>query len=211
MDLGELDPHTARCFELAWQSCAAGTIGVGARLVGADGAVLADGSNGLFAEPVGPLHGNKIAHAEMNALAQIDAAADLTRATLYTSLEPCFMCAGAVLLSRVGRVVIAARDPYMDGASSLSVADHAMADNTDRVFLDAPAWATLSRVFSLHAVFFWMAGSDAVASAHAAEPKIAPLVAQLVADNTVAALAEEGATVEVAIGALAPKIATALG
>ena len=76
MDLGELDPHMARCFELAWQSCAAGTIGVGARLVGDDGAVLADGSNGLFAEPVGPLHGNKIAHAEMNALAQIDAAAD---------------------------------------------------------------------------------------------------------------------------------------
>ena len=211
MDLGELDPHMARCFELAWQSCAAGTIGVGARLVGDDGAVLADGSNGLFAEPVGPLRGNKIAHAEMNALAQIDAAADLTRATLYTSLEPCFMCAGAVLLARVGRVVIAAADPYMDGASSLSVADHAMADKTERVFLDAPAWATLSRVFSLHAVFFWMAGSDAVASAHAAEPKIAPLVAELVADNTVAALAEAGATVEVAIRELAPKIAAALG
>lgn len=211
MDLGELDPHMARCFELAWQSCAAGTIGVGARLVGDDGAVLADGSNGLFAEPVGPLRGNKIAHAEMNALAQIDAAADLTRATLYTSLEPCFMCAGAVLLARVGRVVIAAADPYMDGASSLSAADHAMADNTERIFLDAPAWATLSRVFSLHAVFFWMAGSDAVASAHAAEPKIAPLVAQVVADNTVAALAEAGATVEVAIGELAPMIATALG
>lgn len=211
MDLGELDPHLARCFELAWQSCAAGTIGVGARLVDERGAVLADGSNGLFAEPVGPLHGNKIAHAEMNALAQIGAATDLTRATLYTSLEPCFMCAGAVLLARVGRVVIAAADPYMDGASSLSVADHAMADNAERVFLGDPRWSMLSRVFSLHAVFFWMAGSDAVASAHAAEPKVAPLVAQLVADKSVAALADSGATVEEAIGALAPKIATALG
>lgn len=211
MNLGELDPHMARCFELAWQSCSAGTIGVGARLVGEHGDVLADGSNGLFAEPVGPLHGNKIAHAEMNVLAQIDAATDLTRATLYTSLEPCFMCAGAVRLSRVGRVVIAAADPYMDGASSLPTADHAMADSTERVFLDDARWSTLSRVFSLHAVFFWMAGSDAVASAHAAEPKIAPLVARLVADNTVAALAEAGADTATAIAALAPKITTALG
>ena len=211
MDLGELDPHMARCFELAWQACAGGTIGVGARLVDERGEVLADGSNGLFAEPVGPLHGNKIAHAEMNALAQINAATDLTRATLYTTLEPCFMCAGAVLLARVGRVVIAAADPYMDGASSLPVADHAMADNAERFFLDEPRWSMLSRVLSLHAVFFWMAGSDAVASAHAAEPKVAPLVAQLVAENTVAALAEAGASVEAAIGALSPKIAAALG
>ena len=211
MDLGELDPHMARCFELAWQACAAGTVGVGARLVGETGAVLADGSNGLFAEPVGPLHGNKIAHAEMNALAQVDAATDLTRATLYTSLEPCFMCAGAVLLSRVGRVVIAAADPYMDGASSLPLAGHAIADNADRVFLDDARWSMLSRVFSLHAVFFWMAGSDAVASAHAAEPKIAPLVAQLVADNTVAALAEVGADVDGAIDELSTHIELALG
>ncbi|MEM7288250.1 MAG: nucleoside deaminase [Actinomycetota bacterium] len=211
MDLGELGPHMARCFELAWQSCAAGTIGVGARLVGEDGSVLADGSNGLFADAVGPLRGNKIAHAEMNALAQIDAATDLTRATLYTSLEPCFMCAGAVLLSRVGRVEVAARDPYMEGASALPTADHGMTDIAERVFLDRPEWTVLSRVFSLHAVFFWMSGSDAVASAHSTEPKIAPLVAELVVDNTVAALAEAGAGVEAAIDELAPKIAAALG
>ena len=211
MDLGELDPHMARCFELAWQSCALGTVGVGARLVDADGVVLADGSNGLFAEPVGPLRGNKIAHAEMNALAQIDAARDLTRATLYTSLEPCFMCAGAVVLARIGRVVIAARDPYMDGASSLGAGAHAMQDRAERVFLDDERWASLSRVLSLHAVFFWMAGSDAVVSAHAAEPRIAPLVAQLVAENTLAALADDGVDLAGVIAELGPRIAQTLG
>jgi tRNA(adenine34) deaminase len=43
----------------------------------------------------------------------------LTGATLYVTLEPCLMCAGAILQARVRRVVFGARDPKNAAAASL--------------------------------------------------------------------------------------------
>ncbi len=72
------------------------------------------------------------AHAEMIA---ITAASNCLRswrlqgATIYSTLEPCPMCAGAILLSRVGRVVIGAGDPrYGACGSALDVLNN---DNLD--------------------------------------------------------------------------------
>ena len=44
----------------------------------------------------------------------------LPGATLYCSLEPCFMCAGALLHARVGRVVFGAADPKFGACGSLA-------------------------------------------------------------------------------------------
>jgi tRNA(adenine34) deaminase len=44
----------------------------------------------------------------------------LPQATLYCSLEPCFLCAGAILHSRVRRVVFGARDPKFGAVRSLA-------------------------------------------------------------------------------------------
>jgi tRNA(adenine34) deaminase len=58
--------------------------------------------------------GDPTAHAEILALgAAASAAGDwrLSGATLYVTLEPCIMCAGALLLARVGRLVFGAEDP----------------------------------------------------------------------------------------------------
>ncbi|MDI6808580.1 MAG: tRNA adenosine(34) deaminase TadA [Candidatus Eisenbacteria bacterium] len=63
------------------------------------------------------------AHAEMIA---ITAASNALRSwrldgvTLYVTLEPCPMCAGAILLSRVGRLVFAAKDPRLGACGSVS-------------------------------------------------------------------------------------------
>jgi len=62
------------------------------------------------------------AHAEMLAL---EAAQDalsikwLTGATMYVTLEPCSMCAGALVLARIGRLVIGADDPKTGACGSL--------------------------------------------------------------------------------------------
>lgn len=49
----------------------------------------------------------------------------LNDATLYVTLEPCTMCAGAILLSRVGRVVFGARDPRQGALGSVyDLSDH---------------------------------------------------------------------------------------
>jgi tRNA(adenine34) deaminase len=62
------------------------------------------------------------AHAEMIAITQAAAAVEdwrLENCTLYVTLEPCPMCAGAILQARVERVVYGARDPKAGAVSSL--------------------------------------------------------------------------------------------
>ncbi|HWA30414.1 MAG TPA: nucleoside deaminase [Rhizomicrobium sp.] len=85
-----------------------GEVPVGAVLVGADGAVLAQDGNRIVERR------DPTAHAEMLVLRAGATALGnerLTGATLYVSLEPCAMCAGAISLARVARVVFAAEDP----------------------------------------------------------------------------------------------------
>jgi len=62
------------------------------------------------------------AHAEMIAITQAAAALEswrLERATLYVTLEPCVMCAGALVNARISRVVFGARDPKAGACGSL--------------------------------------------------------------------------------------------
>ena len=66
--------------------------------------------------------GNATAHAECLAIAQACKKAGhwrLSGCTLYVTLEPCPMCAGAAINARIGRVVFAARDPRMGACGSL--------------------------------------------------------------------------------------------
>jgi len=85
---------------------ARGEVPVGA-LVVMDGVVIGRGSN----QPIGT-H-DPTAHAEVIALRDAAAARGnyrLAGATLYVTLEPCAMCAGAIMHARIGRVVYGARD-----------------------------------------------------------------------------------------------------
>ncbi len=66
--------------------------------------------------------GEATAHAEMLALSdafQRTGDMRLSGATVYTTVEPCFMCAGALSHARIARVVWSVRDPKFGGAASL--------------------------------------------------------------------------------------------
>ena len=66
--------------------------------------------------------GDPLAHAEMLVLEQAFRVLETPRlagVTLYCTLEPCFMCAGALLHARVDRVVYSARDPKFGACVSL--------------------------------------------------------------------------------------------
>ncbi len=92
-----------RAIELAARSRAAGNHPFGALVVGADGALLAEAMNRAV-----PGRGDATGHAELEAVRAASAAhppARLRAATLYSSAEPCAMCAGAIYWSGIGRVV----------------------------------------------------------------------------------------------------------
>lgn len=89
---------------------------VGAVLVGPDGAVLATGRNER------ELHDDPTAHAEIVAMrAAATARGDwhLDDCTLVVTLEPCPMCAGAILAARIPRVVFGAWDDKAGAAGSV--------------------------------------------------------------------------------------------
>jgi tRNA(adenine34) deaminase len=94
--LDSLDSPWREVLILGWEAYEAGSIPVGAVVVDDGGAILARGRNRIFEDPrEGRLAGSRLAHAEINALAQLRAPATYEGATLYSLLEPCHLCLGA--------------------------------------------------------------------------------------------------------------------
>ena len=93
-----------------------GDVPVGAVVLGPDGEVLARARNEREAT------GDPTGHAEVLAVRRAAAAVGrwrLSGCTLVVTLEPCTMCAGAIVLSRLDRVVYGAADPKAGAAGSL--------------------------------------------------------------------------------------------
>lgn len=105
-----------RALELAAAAAADGDIPVGAVVVDADGVVIGEGRNTRERD------GDPTGHAEvvaMRAAARAKGEWRLEGCTLVVTLEPCPMCAGAVVASRVPRVVLGAWDPKMGACGSV--------------------------------------------------------------------------------------------
>jgi len=104
-----------RALELAQVARDAGEVPVGAVLV-VDGVILGEGYN----RPIASC--DPSAHAEMGALRDAALRAGnyrLPGSILYVTLEPCVMCAGAIMHARVGRVVFGAQDPKTGACGSV--------------------------------------------------------------------------------------------
>ncbi|CAM4521969.1 nucleoside deaminase [Corallococcus sp. AB004] len=104
-----------QALELAREAASLGEVPVGAVAV-LDGNVVGIGYNRRECDR------NPFAHAEMIALAAAAKARDawrLSGVTLYVTLEPCAMCAGALVQSRVTRLVFGTMDPKAGAVGSL--------------------------------------------------------------------------------------------
>lgn len=103
-----------QALELAKDAERGGEVPVGA-LVVIDGRVIGRGRNSPIAR------NDPTAHAEILALREAAAATGnyrLEGATMYATLEPCVMCAGALVAARVSRLVFGARDLRFGGVRS---------------------------------------------------------------------------------------------
>jgi tRNA(adenine34) deaminase len=105
---------------LAWEAYSTGNIGVGAVLTDPTGRIVACGRNRIVDTdaPPGRLRGSYLAHAEIDVLAQLPQG-DYRDHVLWTTLEPCLLCAAAAVLSHVGTVRFAAADPLWSGIERL--------------------------------------------------------------------------------------------
>ncbi len=116
----ELAPAVRRSLELAYDSLVAGGLAVGAVLTDARGAIVAEGRNRAYDPPGGSdaLQGTPLAHAEMNVLAAARTGWDLSGCTLWSTHEPCSMCAAAAVFTKIGTVRYVAPDPWAVAAGS---------------------------------------------------------------------------------------------
>jgi tRNA(adenine34) deaminase len=121
MQPGEDAAWMERALELAGLAAEAGEVPVGA-LVIKDGEIVGQGHNRNL------LDNDPTAHAEIVALRQAAARLGnhrLTGCTMVATIEPCSMCAGALIHARIARLVYGAADPKAGAAGSiLQVINH---------------------------------------------------------------------------------------
>lgn len=116
LDRGTVDDAMLAALAEAELALAADDVPVGAVVLGPGGAVLGRGHNTREAD------GDPTGHAEVVALraaAEAHGEWRLSGCTLVVTLEPCVMCAGATVLSRVDRLVYGARDAKAGAAGSV--------------------------------------------------------------------------------------------
>lgn len=114
--LGSWDEAMGLALKQARCALTTGDVPVGAVVLDAEGSLLAKGGNAREAT------GDPTAHAEVLALRAASAQRGgwrLDGCTLVVTLEPCAMCAGAIVLSRISRVVFGAYDEKAGAVGSL--------------------------------------------------------------------------------------------
>ncbi len=103
------EEYMRKALELAREAAAAGEVPVGCVIV-RDGRIVGRGRNRREEKQ------QTVSHAEMEAISQANETLGSWRledCTLYVTLEPCPMCAGAIINARIGRIVYGARDDAM--------------------------------------------------------------------------------------------------
>jgi tRNA(adenine34) deaminase len=182
--------------EEAWESWCAGSAGVGAAIVDADDNVVARGRNRRLeprTEP-GVLADTVIAHAEMNALATLRQG-PRAGLTLYTTFEPCVMCASAILVSNIPGIAYLTPDPVMadahDAIASVRFADGRVPERVHH----GGAYGVLAYLLHVSWLDFWLPGSPSFVPHHVASPRAWAAAQTFLSTSDAADIARAGGTV----------------
>ena len=202
---GALCPAWRLAVDEAWDSWRAGSAGVGAVLVDDTGAVVVSGRNRMAERSLTRLSGTMMAHAEMDVLSQVTFGTRLSGA-LYTTFEPCLMCAATIVQYRVPEVHYAAPDPVFEGLHDWIGTHPFTADRLPRrVHLGGPIGAFCH---VLHLT--WLAALPAPDSVLDAHRRRAPAhlerASRLAGGHRLTMLAERGATAADAVAELWPDL-----
>ncbi len=184
-----LSPPWQAVFTDAWASWRAGNYGVGAVLVDpGSGELVARGRNRVAERPTEPgvIAGNMLAHAEMNAFATMPSF-NAGGLHLYTTLEPCLMCAATAMQLKVQAVHFAAVDEFYVGLADLWDAHPLTADRhptrTGPFDGDRGRLARFARLLPLSFTLRHFPDNTAARLARQQDPTLSALAEELVADG----------------------------
>lgn len=114
----------------AEQASEAGTYPIGAIIVNPEGEIIGRGYNHVYDR------GDYTSHAEMEAIrnagCRLMKKPNFNTCTLYTTLEPCLMCCGAILLARIARVIWVKNDDLYGALRCLCKQNHYQNEATQR-------------------------------------------------------------------------------
>lgn len=148
-------PAGARAaLEEQWLGVAAGGLPCGSAIVDASGAVIASGRNHAYGSAGSlesrlqyPLQHNRLAHAELNALAIVPTEQDHASLTLWSTQHPCPMCAAAIAFTGIGEVRYVADDPSDHSSRAAIVASRGGVPYRP---VGDPFWWTVSNLLFLY-------------------------------------------------------------
>jgi tRNA(adenine34) deaminase len=189
----------------AWKSWTAGSAGVGAVLVDQSGSVVAKGRNRINENSDSHLSGTMMAHAEMDVLSQLPFGTRVV-GSLYTSFEPCLMCAATIAFYRVPTVHYAAADPFFDGLHDWMGSHPLTADRLpDRIRLGGPIGA-FCHVLHLAWLVAYSAPPDVVDAHRRLTASTLQCANSIAKRHRLGRLGDEGGTVFEAIQELWPDL-----
>ena len=118
----DIEKPWQEAFKMAWEAYKRGTIPIGCIIITSKGEIVSKGRNRIFDNKSdNPLARSNMAHAEMTAmlgLREIEQT-DIKKYILYTTMEPCPMCFGAMVMMNIRTIRFGARDGFA-GATSLN-------------------------------------------------------------------------------------------
>lgn len=194
--LADLSRPWQLVFAEAWASFQAGNYGIGAALIDPEsGAIVSTGRNRVTEQEPAPrtIGGNFLAHAEMNAFAAMEPffARGLH---LYTTLEPCLMCAATSIQLNVEHVHFAAFDEFFDDLDGLWEHNEYTRDRKPgRSGPLAEPFARFARLLPLSFTMLQQPVVNAAVKARHDEPELAALAERL-ATSPALAEAREAST-----------------
>ncbi len=115
------------CLNLAIEGFNNHSMGIAAVVTDGSGEIISRGRNHLSSRDngIGSICGSSVAHAEITAIHDLgERSLERGDLTLFTTVEPCPMCMGAIAMSSIRKVVIASRDPHAGSMKFLNMSDY---------------------------------------------------------------------------------------
>jgi tRNA(Arg) A34 adenosine deaminase TadA len=122
MFYNDLEKGFQAAFDSAWNAYKEGSTPIGAAILNENNKVISIGQNSIYSQNNRQIIENHhLAHAEVNAILQVNGNIhpNIKNYTIYTTMEPCPFCFGAIVMGRIRHLKFAARDKYA-GATCLN-------------------------------------------------------------------------------------------